>query len=163
MSSPSSDLPQALRELQSRPLFVMRLEVPTVESVGPAPGGFRRVGLVTGGTFTGSRLSGEVLASGNDWQQVRTDGSTTLDVRVLLRTQDRALIAMTYRGIRHGPVDVLERLDKGLDVDPAAYYFRTLPLFETADARYDWLNRVAAVGIGHRQSGAAVYSVFEIL
>jgi Protein of unknown function (DUF3237) len=40
---------------------------------------------------------------GSDWQNVRRDGSTTLDVRLVLKASDDALIGMTYRGIRQGP------------------------------------------------------------
>jgi Protein of unknown function (DUF3237) len=50
------------------------------------------------------RLSGSVLDGGADWQSVRSDGTTTLDVRLMLKTNDAALIGMSYRGIRHGPV-----------------------------------------------------------
>ena len=32
----------------------------------------------------------------------RPDGSTTLDVRIVLQTDDGATIGMTYRGLRHG-------------------------------------------------------------
>ena len=85
-----------------------------------------------GGSFEGERLSGEVLDGGNDWQSVRQDGATTLDVRIVLRTTDGALIGMTYRGLRHGPPDVTERIEKGEVVDPASYYFRIAPSFETA-------------------------------
>jgi Protein of unknown function (DUF3237) len=48
-------------------------------------------------------------------------------------------------------------------VDPASYYFRINPLFETGAAQYDWINRVVAVGIGHRFADGPVYSVFEVL
>jgi hypothetical protein len=41
-----------------------------------------------------------------------------LDVRLVLQTDDDALIAMTYRGVRHGPVDTIERLGKGEEVHP---------------------------------------------
>jgi Protein of unknown function (DUF3237) len=37
------------------------------------------------------------------------------------------------------------------------------PLFETANANYDWLNRVVAVGIGHRRADGPIYSIFEVL
>jgi len=70
---------------------------------------------------------------------------------------------MTYRGIRHGPADIIKRIDQGEVVDPATYYFRINPLFETASTKYDWLNRIVSIGIGHRQAGGPVYSVFEIL
>jgi hypothetical protein len=70
---------------------------------------------------------------------------------------------MTYRGLRFGPPDIMAKLEKGEVVDPASYYFRTNPVFETAAPRYDWLNRLLAVGIGHRRADGPIYSVFEIL
>jgi hypothetical protein len=80
-----------------------------------------------------------------------------------MATSDDALIGMTYQGIRHGPPDVIARVEKGEAVDPAAYYFRINPVFETAAARYDWLNRVLAIGVGYRRADGVVYSVFEVL
>jgi hypothetical protein len=125
-------LPQALSEVRTRPLFVMKLSVRPYQVIGALPGFNRRVGVVAAGTFKGERLSGEVLEGGNDWQTVRSDGATTLDVRVVLKTVDSALVGVIYRGIRHGPADVMSRLDKGEIVDPAQYYFRTQAQFETA-------------------------------
>jgi hypothetical protein len=58
---------------------------------------------------------------------------------------------------------VLARLDRGEPVQASDYYFRISPFFETSDARYDWLNRIAAVGIGHRLRAGPVYNLFEIL
>jgi Protein of unknown function (DUF3237) len=157
------ELPLALREVRTCPLFVMRLNVRPLQIVGQTPGVNRRVGVVPGGTFSGARLSGDVLDGGNDWQSVRGDGSTALDVRLVLRTVDDALIGMTYRGVRHGPHDVMARLDKGKAVDPIAYYFRIAPLFETASGKYKWLNNILAAGTGHRLTDGPVYSIFEVL
>jgi hypothetical protein len=156
-------LPETLKTVQTRPLFVLRLDVRPLILVGGSPGAYRRIGVVPGGSFEGELLSGTVLDGGSDWQVVRSDGATTLDVRLVLKTTDDALIGMTYRGLRHGPPDVVARLEKGEVVDPASYYFRTNPLFETAAAKYDWLNRIVAVGIGHRRADGPVYSVFEVL
>jgi hypothetical protein len=81
MSTPLfDDLPTPLKSVQTRPLFVMRLDVKPIVIVGETPGPFRRVGIVPSGTFTGERLSGKVLDGGADWQTVRSDASTTLDV-----------------------------------------------------------------------------------
>jgi hypothetical protein len=156
-------LPDALNSIRTRPLFAMKLDVSKIQIVGATPGAFRRVGVVAGGRFEGERLSGTIVDGGSDWQTVRSDGSTTLDVRLVLRTSDDALIGMTYRGLRHGPADVLARIDKGETVEPESYYFRIAPLFETAAPAYDWLNRVLAVGTGHRFADGPVYSVFEVL
>jgi hypothetical protein len=106
MSNASDDLPDVLRSIRTQPLLVLRLSVRPLQIVGATPGAFRRVGVIYGGTFEGERLSGEVLEGGSDWQTVRTDRATTLDVRLILKTDDGALISMTYRGIRHGPQEV---------------------------------------------------------
>ncbi len=81
----------------------------------------------------------------------------------MLKTADEAMIGMTYRGIRHGSADVLARIDRGEVVDPASYYFRISAFFETAAPKYDWLNRLLAVGIGHRTPDGPIYSLFELL
>jgi Protein of unknown function (DUF3237) len=36
-------------------------------------------------------------------------------------------------------------------------------MFETAAVNYDWINRVLAVGAGHRLTNGPVYGVFEVL
>jgi hypothetical protein len=159
----NDDLPELLRSVRTRPLFVMRLHVPQVIDIGPSPGAHRRVGVVDGGVFAGERLSGEVLDGGNDWQSVRADGATELDVRLTLKTSDGALIAMHYTGLRHGPAEVLARIAKGEVVDPSTYYFRIGGGFETAAPNYDWLNPILAIGIGHRLATGPTYSLFELL
>jgi hypothetical protein len=155
------NLPDALAGVKTRPLFVMRLNS-RMQVIGPTPGYVRRVGAVSGGVFEGDRLSGEVLDSGNDWQTVRSDSAVTLDVRLVLNTDDEAMIGMTYRGIRHGSPDILARIDRGETIDPATYYFRITSFFETAAPKYDWLNRLIAVGIGHRTAEGPIYSLFEL-
>jgi hypothetical protein len=158
-----ANLPPVLQSVRTRPLFVMRLDVRRVIAVGATPGANRRVGIVAGGEFEGERLSGVVLDGGSDWQSIRPDGNTTLDVALVLKTHDDALITMRYPGMRHGSADVIRRMEGGEDVDASAYYFRTAPTFETADPRYDFLNRLLAVGVGYRPAGGPVYSVFEVL
>lgn len=162
-TSLNDNLPEVLKRVRTQPLFVMRLDVRKLLIVGTTPGAYRRIGVVPGGSFEGERLSGEVLDGGSDWQTVRNDGATTLNVRLVLKTKDDALICMTYHGVRHGPPDVVERIEKGEVVDPTSYYFRINPLFETAAAKYDWINRVVGVGLGHRSPDGPIYSVFEVL
>ena len=163
MSTPLNQaLPEPLKSVRTRPLFVLREQVPPLFVVGQTPNGFRRIGVVPGGTFEGERVAGEVV-SGNDWQLVRTDSCIKLDVRLLLKTTDGALIVMTYTCLRAGPPSVIEKLDRGEAVDPGSYYFRMTPLFETSAPQYDWINRIIAVGIGHRLADGPFYSIFEVL
>ena len=152
-----------LAAIQTRHLFAMKLDVRPIVTVGPTPAALRRTGQVTGGLIIGDRINGQVLDGGNDWQAVRSDGSVSLDVRLVFQTTDGALVAMTYRGLRRGPPEILQRLDRGEEVDPAHYYFRIAPMFEAADARVGWINDILAIGIGHRFPDGPVYNVFEVL
>ena len=158
----SDSLPETLKSVRTRPLFVLKEAVPPLFVVGPTPNGFRRIGVVPGGAFEGERLSGEVV-SGNDWQSVRMDSCIKLDVRLLLKTTDGALIVMTYTCLRAGSPDIIQKLDKGEHVDPASYYFRMIPIFETSAPQYDWINRIISVGVGHRLADGPLYSIFEVL
>jgi hypothetical protein len=63
----------------------------------------------------------------------------------------------------HTLPEALKSVRQGEVVDPATHYFRTSGFFETAAPTYDWLNRIVCLGIGQRQPGGPVYSVFEIL
>ena len=56
-----------------------------------------------------------------------------------------------------------ERLNRGDAVDASEYYFRTSVAFETAAMKYDWLNRIIAVGTGRRPPEGPVYDIFEVL
>jgi hypothetical protein len=162
-TSLSDGLPDLLKTVRTNPLFLMRLDVRPLVVTGATPAAIRRLGIVPGGTFEGERLRGRVLDGGNDWQSVRKDGSTWLDVRLVLNTDDGAHIAMTYQGVRHGPPDVIARIEKGETLDPSTHYFRINPVFETASEKYGWINRILAVGSGLRRADGPIYSVFEVL
>lgn len=158
----NQDVPEALKTLRTRPLFVLREAVPPLIVIGQTPNAFRRIGVIQGGSFEGERLSGDVV-TGNDWQAVRTDSCIKLDVRLVLRTTDGELIGMTYTCLRAGPPEIIAKLDTGETVDPTSYYFRMNPMFETAAPKYDWLNRIIAIGVGHRLADGPLYSIFEVL
>ena len=150
--------------IETRLLFEIRLTVPEIIDLGDTPAGRRRVATVTGGTFEGDRLSGDVLGTaGGDWMLLRPDGVLALDVRLQLRTREGELIHMAYRGMRHGPADVMARLAAGEPVDPADYYFRIVPTFETGAPRLQWLHRIVAIGTGRREPSGPIYKIYEVL
>jgi Protein of unknown function (DUF3237) len=70
---------------------------------------------------------------------------------------------MTYTCLRAGPPSIIEKLDRGEPVDPTSYYFRMNPMFETSSKKYDWINRIIAVGTGVRLPDGPIYSIFEVL
>src|SRR5215212_7681755 len=95
--------------------FLMRLQVvlAPAQVVGLTPNGERRIYSAMGGRFAGPGLAGEVLPGTVDWWLRQPDGSAMLDVRVTLRTDDEALIYVTYRGLQRIPLSVRERLTRG--------------------------------------------------
>jgi uncharacterized protein DUF3237 len=133
--------------ITSRPLMILRLATSATLDIGPTPQGTLTIFPVTGGTFEGERLRGQVLAGGGDWVTADANGTFTLDLRVTLETDDGALIHMTFTGVR----------------DDANHYFRTVPRFETAAPKYVFLNRLLAVGIGDIRPDGPVHIIEEIV
>jgi uncharacterized protein DUF3237 len=151
-------------ELKSRHLFTITMDLPPTLDLGDTPAGNRRIFIVSGGQFVGERLRGEVLPqASSDLLLLRSDRSYQQDVRLVLRTDDDALILMTYRGVRHASPDVDARVARGEQVPPSDYYLRTAPFFETSSAKYAWLNKIVSVGIGERQAHGVKYEILEVL
>lgn len=130
--------------------------------LGTTSVGTRRIIRVNGGHFEGTQFNGIVVPGGDDWIIVRPDGTIVQDVRIMLRTEEEEIILLTYRGLRHGSIEVMQRLDRGEPVTPSEYYFRTSPIFETASPIWDWLNRTVAVASGQRLPGKVVYSIYTL-
>jgi hypothetical protein len=152
-----------MAEIRTAHLFTLKLIAGPPQMVGTTPLGERRVVEVTDGSFAGERMRGTLVKGGAaDWILVRPD-ATMLDVRLVLRTDEGALIGLTYRGLRHGPAAIIAKVNRGEPVDPGSYYFRTAVFFETSAPAFDWLNRTIAIGTGHRTPEGPVYDVFEVL
>jgi hypothetical protein len=150
--------------MQTRPLMTLRVHVGPAQAIGAVPHGTRRTASLSGGDFEGPRLRGVVLAEGSaDWLLLRSDGVLELDLRATLQTHDGALISMRSFGLRHGPPEVMAAIARGEKVDPAAYYFRTTPRFETSHPAYAFLNGILAVASGDRRAEGPIYTVDEVL
>ena len=144
--------------------MTLRVSVSTPQNIGAVPHGTRRTVPLNGGDFDGPHLRGTVLSQGSaDWLLLRADGVLELDLRVSLLTHDGALISMKSFGLRHGPPEVIAAIARGETVDPALYYFRTTPRFETAHPRYAFLNRIIAVATGDRRADGPIYAIYEVL
>jgi hypothetical protein len=148
--------------LRLEPLLRAEITLAAPQELGDTPRGRRRVIPIAGGSFRGERLSGRVLAGGADWQVIRADGVAELDARYTLETVDGSLIYVRNFGYRHGPADVIRRLMAGEPVDPALYYMRTTPRFETGAERYRWLNGLICVASGARRAAAVELEVFAV-
>ena len=149
--------------MQSRLLMTLEVTIAGPQKIGAVPHGTRVTAPIASGHFEGPRLRGKVLPGGGDWTLLRGDGVLELDLRVTLETDDGALIHLASFGLRHGPPEVLAALARGETVDPATYYFRTTPRFETAHPAYAFLNRLVAVASGDRRADGPIYTIHEVL
>ena len=129
-------------------LGTLKVETGTRTVVENGPQGTRTIVQIVGGRFEGPRLKGTILIPAGDWITNRSDGTFRLDVRFTLRTDDGALILVTYNGI-------------GQTTSTGAS-LRATPLFETGDARYTWLTRLQAVAIGERVGTGVSYDIFAL-
>jgi Protein of unknown function (DUF3237) len=152
-----------MSKIKTRHLFHIALQPSAQQIVGSAPCGDRRIAPIPEGEFEGERLRGVVLNGGSDWILVRPDQVWELNVRLVLKTHDGDLIGMSYRGLRHGPADIIDQVNRGEPVDPSAYYFRAAIFFETGSERHAWMNKLIAIGTGYREPAGPRHQVFEVL
>ncbi|MFM5953179.1 MAG: DUF3237 domain-containing protein [Novosphingobium sp.] len=135
---------------------------PPVEQ-GTIDGGRQRFIAITGGTVDGPLLHGSVLPGGGDWQTILPGGLTRIEARYFLKADDGTVIEVTNPGVRTASPAVIDRLAKGENVDPGAYYFRTAPTFKVAPGKHDWLNRHAFVARGVRRPDRVEIDVYKVL
>ena len=152
-----------MSDIRTELLFEVTIAVGGMTTLGRTQYGDRRIAQIAGGTVKGPKVNGRIQPGGGDWILDRIDGVTQLDVRLVIETDDGATIYMTYKGIRHGPAEVMAALARGEQVDPACYYFRTAPFFETGSEKYAWMNRIVAVATGDRTPAGPVYKVYQVL
>ncbi len=99
-----------------------------------------------GGWAKGPKISGTFIPPGGDWLRVMPSGALRLDVRATLKTDDGALIYISYNGIIQHSAESAERLNKGEVLTTKDIpYFITAPTFETSSEKYAWLNSVQLV------------------
>ena len=152
-----------MQELKSTYLGELRIEVTGTYMLGASPLGKRRLDRLDRGHFKGPKVQAEIVAGGMDLLLGGADGALRPDVRLVLKLDDGETLLIVYRGVRHAPPEVMDRIARGEQVPQDQYYLRTGLVFETASQRYGWLNRIVGVGVGRREPGAAIYDVFEIL
>jgi hypothetical protein len=138
-------------------------DVGEIVSMGVTPLGERRVVSITGGTFEGPALRGQILPGGADWQIVRADGVIDIDATYTLQDAAGALIRVTSQGYRHGPPAVLAALARGESPDPGSYYFRTIMRFETGAAHLAFLNKTIAVAVAERKARQVLIGAHALL
>ncbi len=105
----------------------LMVDIAPTETVGATPTGLRRRVAITGGTFEGPAIRGEVVPGGADTQLVRADGMVEVTADYLIRAEDGTLIRVLNRGLA------------------SRTYAWTAPVFEAPTGPHDWLNRFTFV------------------
>lgn len=91
----------------------------------------------------GPRINGTFIPPGGDWLQVLPSGALRLDVRATLKTDDGALIYVSYNGILQHSKESAEKLGRGEVLTTKDIpYFVVAPTMQTSAEKYAWLNSV---------------------
>lgn len=115
--------------------YVMTLKVKLGQAygVGKTSKGTRFIIPITGGTFEGPNIKGEILEGGADYQlQNQEAGRTELEAIYCIRTDDGVNIHIRNCGIIYNGKDAQGKTQ---------FYFKCAPKFEAPmDSKYAWLN-----------------------
>lgn len=131
------------------PLAKAELATGDFVAIGDTPRGTRMIAEVKAARFEGERLSARLAGTAAaDWALIRPDGVIEVDVRISLKTDDGAMVYLSYNG--------------NLDPQRGEWPVLSMMRFETGDQRYAWLNRICAVGKGQVGDGVVRYEIFEM-
>jgi hypothetical protein len=155
-------------KLETRYVFTITALIGSVTTAGEIGTGVRRIipihgGEVKGPGLEGEGLSGKVCPFGADFQIIRPNELIELEAKYAFETDDGAIVYVENRGIRFGPLELLQKLKRGEPVDPALIYFRTHPRFETGDENYRWLMQHIFVASAARHADRVIIDVHMVL
>lgn len=123
------------KDFKTEFMWDAKVKIAGMINVGESKRGVRRVIPITGGTFSGPKIKGEVLPGREDWQLVRPDGDTELYARYLLKTDDGHVIQVINNALIH------------TDAKTKAFYCKSvLDLEAPQDSPYDELNHAIFIG-----------------
>src|SRR6202012_356002 len=145
--------------LETKYVFTITAHIAGVTTAGDIGTGIRRIIPITGGEVKGEGVNGKVCAFGADFQIIKPNELIELEAKYAFETDDGAVIYVENRGIRFGPVELLQKLKRGEPVDPALIYFRTVPKFETGAPKYRWLMENLFIGSAARHADRVVIHV----
>ena len=149
-------------ELYTKYVFTITARIGDVVSAGETGTGVRRIIPIIGGEVTGT-IAGKVLPFGADFQIIRPNELIDLEAKYAFETDDGATVYVENKGLRFGPVDLLQKLKRGEPVDPKLIYFRTVPKFETGHEKYRWLMQHLFVASAARHADRVVVDVHQVM
>ncbi len=152
-----------MAELQSEFLCEVHVDLDKPIELGITPRGNRQIYYIKGGSLKGPNLKGVVLPGGGNWFLIRSDGVAEMDVKATVRTDDGHFIYGYDSGYLYASPEVWQKMTKEEPIDPSEYYLRSIPHYETSSEKYNWLNRIVAVGVGRLIETGVAFKVYKIL
>ncbi|MDQ8203486.1 DUF3237 family protein [Pelagicoccus sp. SDUM812003] len=126
---------------------IVEIEAPV--EVGKTPLGQRRFIPITGGTFEGPKLKGDVIPGGADWQLSHPNGATEVDALYAIRMDDGTVVIVRNTGL----------------ISEQGGYMKTALRFEAPEGPHEWLNKYQFVSsiAGGPRPGTVIIRVFRVL
>ena len=149
-------------QIETKYVFTITARIGSVTSAGEIGSGVRRIIPIIGGEVKGE-VNGKVLPFGADFQIIRPNELIELEAKYAFETDEGAIVYVENRGIRFGPVELLQKLKRGEPVDPDLIYFRTVPKFETGHEDYRWLMQHIFIASAARHADRVVIDVHQVL
>ena len=132
--------------------------------VGQTPAGLRRMIPITGGTVTGPRLNGKVMAGGADFQLILNGGTQAhLDARYVIELDDGSRVFVQNTALRVTSLENSQRIMNGQPVNPDEVYFRCQPKLEATTPEWAWLSESQFIGMGRRAPDGVFLSFYRVL
>lgn len=132
--------------------------------VGQTPAGLRRMIPITGGTVTGARVNGKVLAGGADFQLILEGGTQAhLDARYVIELDDGSRVFVQNTALRVASLENSQRIMNGQPVNPSEIYFRCQPKLEATAPQWAWLSESQFIGSGRRAPDGVYLSFYRVL
>lgn len=119
---------------------------------------------VLGARIDGPSLKANAIGPSGDWAKIQENGNWRIDARLAFQTDDNESFFCSYSGVVKMTDSLNARFAAGEVISGDDIYFRVAPVFETASAKYAWLNDILCVARAKEFSaGGLSYDVFEIL
>ena len=152
----------SISELKSNFLFTIRISAADWCDVGATLFRTRHIDMLGEANFDGPKLR-SVVSGGMDQKIFWFHGAMSPHVRLVLKTENKTLIYMSYTELRYDSTRVMERIASGEEVDPSEYYLRNTPYSEKSAPQYDLIKRIVSMGVGRRMPNRAADDILKNL
>lgn len=144
--------------LEANLVMELEVELGQTQEVGNTPKGFLRLIPITGGTFSGPNLKGNILSGGYDWNTTRHDQTAHAFAKYALQTEDGVVISVENEGVLPSESQLSQnsqsKQTSQKNQTSHSSLIKTTTRFEVEDGKYEWLR--SGVFVGSLEAGAGI-------